>query len=148
MKKLKPSKDLQPFNVTCHFGDGSGKAIMKPRYENDFQYTSIPGGSDGCADPGCYTDNIRYATLIDTELLKIFLSYDIEMEQIEALISVSEFCEQEVVNNCTSNQLTGYSWWLDRNGNKYKYWHGDRNETAEGFFQILEIFFLLKIVSY
>ena len=56
------------------------------------------------------------------------------MEQIEALISVSEFCEQEVVNNCTSNQLTGYSWWLDRNGNKYKYWHGDRDDTAEGFF--------------
>ena len=56
------------------------------------------------------------------------------MEQIEALISVSEFCEQEVVNNCTSNQLTGYSWWLGRNGNKFKYWHGDRNETAEGFF--------------
>ena len=64
------------------------------------------------------------------------------MEQIEALITVSEFCEQEVVNNCTSNQLTGYSWWLDRNGNKYKYWHGDRNETAEGFSQIIEIFFL------
>ena len=77
----------------------------------------------------------------------INFSYDIDIEQIEALITVSKFCEQEVVNNCTSNQLTGYSWWLDRNGNKYKYWHGDRNENAEGFFQILEIFFLLKIVS-
>ena len=54
------------------------------------------------------------------------------MDQIEALISVSEFCEQQVVNNCTSNPVTGFAWWLDRNGDKYQYWHGARNETALG----------------
>ena len=54
------------------------------------------------------------------------------MDQIEALISVSEFCEQQVINNCTSNPVTGFAWWLDRNGDKYQYWHGDRNETALG----------------
>ena len=54
------------------------------------------------------------------------------MDQIEALISVSEFCEQKVENNCTSNQLTGFSWWLDRNGNKLQYWHGEGNETTLG----------------
>ena len=61
-----------------------------------------------------------------------YLSYEPEMDQIEALISVSEYCEQEVINNCTSNSLTGFAWWLDRNGGKYQYWHGDRNETAVG----------------
>ena len=54
------------------------------------------------------------------------------MDQIEALISVSEFCEQRVENNCTSNQLTGYSWWLDRNGNQFQYWHGEGDENSSG----------------
>ena len=54
------------------------------------------------------------------------------MEQIEALISVSEFCEQRVENNCTTNQLTGFSWWLDRNGNQLQYWHGDGDESTLG----------------
>ena len=61
------------------------------------------------------------------------------MEQIEALISVSEYCEQEVINNCTSNQLTGYAWWLDRSGDRYQYWHGEGNQTDLGsssYFQI------------
>ena len=54
------------------------------------------------------------------------------MDQIEALMSISEFCEQKVENNCTSNQLTGYSWWLDRNGNKFQYWHGEGSNTTLG----------------
>ena len=54
------------------------------------------------------------------------------MEEIEAYISVSEYCEQEITNNCTVNQLTGYAWWLDRNGDKYQYWHGDKNQKALG----------------
>ena len=64
----------------------------------------------------------------------LILSYDVAMDQIEALISVSEFCEQKVENNCTSNQLTGFSWWLDRNGNKFQYWHGDGDENSSGKF--------------
>ena len=62
----------------------------------------------------------------------IILSYDISMEQIEALISVSEFCEQRVENNCTTNQLTGFAWWLDRNGKQFQYWHGDGDESTLG----------------
>lgn len=54
------------------------------------------------------------------------------MDQIEALISVSEFCEQKVENNCTSNQLTGYAWWLDINGNQRQYWHGDGDKNTTG----------------
>ena len=70
--------------------------------------------------------------LIFQKLMLHNFSYEPEMDQIEALISVSEYCEQEVINNCTSNSLTGFAWWLDRNGDKYQYWHGDRNDTAVG----------------
>lgn len=61
LTSFKPAKNIPAFNVTCEFGSGYGKASISPIYENEFQYTSIPGGSDGCADPGCYKDNIRYA---------------------------------------------------------------------------------------
>ena len=60
------------------------------------------------------------------------ISYDIKMDQIEALISVSLFCQQEVVNNCSVNQLTDMAWWLDRNGDKHEYWHGDGKELLVG----------------
>ena len=74
-----------------------------------------------------------------TDLLTIF-SYEISMEQIEALISVSESCEQRVENNCTTNQLTGFSWWLDRNGNKLQYWHGDGDESTLGMWFLMTVF--------
>ena len=43
------------------------------------------------------------------------ISYESEMEQIEDLISVTELSDL-----------------VDRNGDKYQYWHGDRNETPLG----------------
>ena len=61
---FKPSEKIRPFNVTCEFDSGYGRAIISSKYENDFQYTAIPGGSDGCKDPGCYTDNIRSKIII------------------------------------------------------------------------------------
>ena len=54
------------------------------------------------------------------------------MIQIEALIDMSETCEQSIVNNCTVNRLTEYGWWEDRNGKAVNYWHGDRNADATG----------------
>ena len=131
MTSFKPAKNIPAFNVTCEFGSGYGKASISPIYENEFQYTSIPGGSDGCAAPGCYQANIRYAQREDLRLKFIF-SYNVAKDQLEALISVSESCEQTVQNNCTSNTLTGFAWWLDRNGNKMQYWHGEGDETTLG----------------
>ena len=95
MKKLKPSKNLQPFNVTCHFGDGSGKAIIKPRYENDFQYTSIPGGSDGCADPGCYTDNIRCATCSNVTENNVILVMILKWNKLKLLSQFPNFVSKK-----------------------------------------------------
>ena len=75
----------------------------------------------------------------EIKVTELLLSYDVAMDQIEALISVSEFCEQKVENNCTSNQLTGFSWWLDRNGNKFQYWHGDGDEDTSGKVSLMSV---------
>ena len=37
-----------------------GRAVIAPIYENNFQRTAIPGGSDGCEEPGCYEDKVSY----------------------------------------------------------------------------------------
>jgi hypothetical protein len=37
-----------------------------------------------------------------------------------------------VVNNCTNSQLSGFSWWEDRNSNKIAYWDGSFDESTTG----------------
>ena len=44
-------------------------------------------------------------------------------------MDISGDCFQDILHNCTNNHLTGYSWWVDRNGRNNTYWHGD------GFFE-------------
>ena len=40
-------------------------------------------------------------------------------------MDISGDCIQDILHNCTNNHLTGYSWWVDRNGRNNTYWHGD-----------------------
>jgi len=54
------------------------------------------------------------------------------MDQIVALIDISENCEQHVVNNCTNNILSDVAWWTDRAGNDIQYWDGDHPIGTEG----------------
>ena len=116
---IQPSLDYDPFNVTCSFNETSGIAttVLFHAHEKQFQYTSLPGSSDGCADPGCFRDKI---------------SYDANFKQLQALIDISDNCYQTILHNCTSNALTSYSWWVDRFGNNVTYWHGDKETEAEG----------------
>ena len=116
---IQPSLDFDPFNVTCTFNETSGIAttVLFHTHEKQFQYTSLPGSSDGCADPGCFRDKI---------------SYDANFKQLQALIDISDNCYQTILHNCTSNALTSYSWWVDRFGNNVTYWHGDKETEAEG----------------
>jgi len=79
-------------------------------------YTTLPG-QIGCSTPGCFSDQITYPA---------------SMEQLEALIDLSENCEQSIVNNCNVNALTEFGWWEDRNGNNVTYWHGDKGENEVG----------------
>ena len=64
---------------------------------------------------------------------------------------MSAQCEQQIVHKCSVNQvnsiltqvfylkllifqfqLTNYSWWLDRKGQKVTYWHGSHERSAFG----------------
>ena len=64
---IQPSLDYDPFNVTCKFNltSGTAQTILFHDHEQPFQFTSLPGGSDGCADPGCFKDKITYDANFD-----------------------------------------------------------------------------------
>ena len=72
---------------------------------------------------GCYKDEITYNS---------------SDEQIKALISVSSTCSQSISNNCTSNPLTGSSYWIDNNGDMRTYWHGDGVMAQSGCYCSIE----------
>ena len=88
-----------------------------------FGVTSIPGQSDGCDEPGCFSDSFDYG---------------VDMASITNLINLSETCTQSVLNNCTHNGLTGLAWWSDRFGNKREYWHGSYSDDTVGCFCSLD----------
>ena len=48
---------------------------------------------------------------------------------MEALIHISDTCQQYIMNNCSTNALTDFAFWTDRNGDELEYWNG-QNETA------------------
>ncbi|KAK2905704.1 contactin-associated protein-like 5 isoform X1 [Channa argus] len=58
------------------------------------------------------------------------LNYSTSAEQLRAVVSASEQCQQEVVYNCRKSRLfntkdgSPLSWWLDREGEKRSYWGG------------------------
>uniref|UniRef100_A0A3Q2NVX8 Contactin associated protein family member 5 n=1 Tax=Fundulus heteroclitus TaxID=8078 RepID=A0A3Q2NVX8_FUNHE len=57
-------------------------------------------------------------------------SYNASADQLRAIVSRSEQCQQEVVYNCRKSRLfntkdgSPLSWWLDRDGDKRSYWGG------------------------
>ena len=60
------------------------------------------------------------------------ITYANDLDQIISLVSISESCEQVIINNCTNNILSHMSWWTDRNGNKLEYWDGNHPIGTEG----------------
>ena len=64
---IQPSLDYDPFNVTCKFNEtfGIGKTILFHEHEQPVQFTAIPGSSEGCGEPGCFTDKIKYDANVD-----------------------------------------------------------------------------------
>ncbi|KAM4558199.1 contactin-associated protein-like 5 isoform 1-T1 [Odontesthes bonariensis] len=58
------------------------------------------------------------------------LSYNASSEQLRAIVSGSEQCQQEVVYSCRKSRLfntkdgSPLSWWLDRDGERRSYWGG------------------------
>ena len=119
---IQPAVDVNPFEVYCEFQGNVGTTVIKHDHDS-YGFTSIPLQSGGCAEPGCYTDSF---------------GYNASMTQIDRLIQISSGCTQSIVNNCTNSQLTGMSWWTDRNNNDHQYWHGSYENNTIGCFCSLE----------
>jgi len=73
-----------------------------------------------CKGEGCYTLQLEY-TVPDTK--------------IEALITMSEHCEQEILFECKMAPLKNtafgqfyYGWWVDRHGERQFYFDGDNED--------------------
>ena len=99
--------------VECQFSGNIGTTIIKHHHSIEQTITSEIGTLDGCYDPGCFNDNI---------------TYDATPEQIEAILFLAKDCSQEITFKCSYNRLTGYSWWMGRDGSENLYWHGDSSQ--------------------
>ncbi|XP_051998616.1 contactin-associated protein-like 5 [Xyrauchen texanus] len=59
-----------------------------------------------------------------------WLNYSASSEQLKALVSLSDHCEQRIAYHCRRSRLfnpwdgTPLSWWVDRRGDKRTYWGG------------------------
>ncbi|KAM9850475.1 contactin-associated protein-like 5 [Aulostomus maculatus] len=57
-------------------------------------------------------------------------NYSISAQQLHAIVSRSDHCQQEVVYNCRKSRLfntkdgSPQAWWLDRHGERRSYWGG------------------------
>jgi len=115
--QIQPTLSYEPFEAVCTFDGDEVETMLVRTHKKWPTYTATPGGSDGCADPGCFRDEI---------------TYNANADQLEALVQISHRCEQRVFQNCTSNAITGFAWWVGRHGEKVKYWHGDKETNEEG----------------
>merc|ERR1719481_439861 len=124
-KTYKTCSELKnsPFNESDYYHidpDGSGMPVeLYCDMENGI--TEVGHSTEGthnvtfCQQDGCYSLNI---------------SYHIPMNQVEALISLSEHCEQEIKFQCKMAPLknvfmnVNYGWWEDQAGNRKYYFDG------------------------
>ena len=112
-KRNRNSSICNTEKVECQFYGDIGATIIKHYHSVDSTITSEIGTLDGCSEPGCFIDNITYAA---------------SSEQIEAIIFLAKECSQEVNFKCSYNRLTGYSWWIGRDGSENIYWHGNSSQ--------------------
>merc|ERR1711970_849611 len=77
---------------------------------------------DQCREPGCYEQAVEYQYNDGVNDVTIPVS------QIQALIELSDVCEQEFYYSCFIVPLrdgdVDYAYWEDRNGEKQVYWTG------------------------
>ena len=92
----------------------------------------MPGMEYGCPTPGCFSDQITYEPSMEQIEVGLYSLVQSSLLHFQALMNLSEHCEQTIVNNCTTSALTGYSWWTDRVGRNVTYWDGAKEPNAEG----------------
>ena len=63
--EIQPTLSYDPFEVSCTFDKDEVETSLKRNHQHWPTYTATPGGSDGCDEPGCFTDKITYAANAD-----------------------------------------------------------------------------------
>ncbi|KAK0157552.1 hypothetical protein PV328_011281 [Microctonus aethiopoides] len=108
------SGPLDPFPVTCEF-------IAGGRVRTIVQHTNeLPTPVDGFEEAGSFVQDI---------------TYDADLDQIEALLNRSTICQQRINYACKHSRLFNTplhqnevfapnSWWVSRNNQKMDYWGG------------------------
>ncbi len=112
---------VTPFSVYCDMSDKNGVGVTVITHDSESR-THV--GPSLCSGAGCYSKDVRY-TGVDTA-------------QLAALTRVSQNCEQFIkfeCNNDVSFIVSGYAWWVSRDGTRMDYWGGatgHRNMCACG----------------
>ncbi|XP_043664144.1 neurexin-4 isoform X5 [Vespula pensylvanica] len=108
------SGPLAPFPVTCEFF-ADGRVMTVLRHSNE-----VPTPVDGFEEPGSFIQDI---------------SYDADLDQIEAFLNRSTRCSQRIKYECKHSKLFNSpvsqndyfkpnSWWVSRQNQKMDYWGG------------------------
>ena len=107
-------KKRPSFKVECLFGYDGAQTVIHPSEipKDGFIFPPEKSPEKRCAKANCYKKGISYVP---------------SKAQIMALVSLSTECTQKVIHTCNFIMLTGFSSWIDANGNSNTYWHGDRN---------------------
>ena len=113
---IQPTLDAAPFEVYCEFEANSATTVLFYS-QTQANWTATPDEHDGCEEKGCFTDVI---------------TYNATKYQVEALLYLSEKCQQEITHFCSTNPLTNFAFWNDRHGREVAYWNGDKDVTATG----------------
>ncbi|XP_052463585.1 contactin-associated protein-like 4 isoform X1 [Carassius gibelio] len=132
--------------ATCHSSiyEASCEAYKHKGNTSGFYYIDVDGS--GPIKPQLIYCNISDKAWMviqhnNTELTKLKVSsginqhlahfnYSAEVEQIQAIITQAEYCEQELSYHCKNSRLLNtpdgapFSWWVGRSGEAHMYWGG------------------------
>lgn len=101
----------EPFQVVCNFATGATEVMHNLEDKQPIKR---------CHKPGCYEKDVKYINGANSE--------PVEKSQLEALIELSNVCEEDFHYNCKSAPLkvgdVDYAFWEDRHGGKNMYFTG------------------------
>jgi hypothetical protein len=106
---IHPKELDSPVTVQCDMTSKNGIGVTEVGHDSETRTVVT-----GYESPGSYKRNI---------------TYDLNMEQIVAIIQQSRKCEQFIKYECQGSvmwfgDVCTYSWWASRQGSKMNYWGG------------------------
>ncbi|XP_051972805.1 contactin-associated protein-like 5 isoform X2 [Xyrauchen texanus] len=152
----KCSQSWSTFHCNCSYTGYSGATCHSSIYEASCEAYKHKGNTSGYYSidvdgSGPIKPHLIYCNMSDTvwmviqhnntELTKLKASsginqqlahfnYSADAEQIQAVITQAQYCEQELVYHCKKSRLlntpdgTPFTWWVGRSGEAHMYWGG------------------------